>query len=62
MGPGPGMYSSVSDSMFKMKGPQVKIGTSKRQDHYTKNSDMPGPGNYNVDQKKQGGFSMGGKT
>ena len=30
MGPGPGMYSSVSDSMFKMKGPQVKIGTSKR--------------------------------
>ena len=49
MGPGPGMYSSVSDSMFKMKGPQVKIGTSKRQDHYTKNSDMPGPGNYNVD-------------
>lgn len=62
LSPGPGMYQSSSAEMFKMKSTQVKFGTSKRQDHYTKNSDQPGPGNYNVDQKKSGGFAMGGKN
>ena len=37
--PGPGMYSSKSSEMFRMKSPQVKFGTSKRTDLYTKNID-----------------------
>lgn len=58
MTPGPGMYNNSGAT--KAQGPNIKFGTSKRADNLTKNtSDQPGPGNYSVEYKPQGGFKMG---
>lgn len=53
--PGPGMYQN-ENSFVKSKSPMFGFGSSKRPNNLTKNTDLPGPGNYNVEIKKVGGY------
>eukprot|EP00347_Sterkiella_histriomuscorum_P018852 403343924 len=58
--PGPGMYQANSN-FLKSKTPTIGFGTQKRPNHLVKNQEAPGPGNYNVDSRKDAGFKMGQK-
>lgn len=49
------MYQNES-ALVKSKTQIFGFGSSKRADHLTMNKDMPGPGNYNVEKKNEGGY------
>lgn len=59
LAPGPGAYDA-KDEMVRSGSKQTKIGSAKRGTFVpTQIDEEPGPGMYNVEDKKGGGFTFG---